>query len=122
MAVDPWARPSVQDLHRVLESLDQSESENNRAVERLELNVPAEVKTLRGNTVSAMTREVSREGIGLIHRGAIQPGPVRVKMASETREFDYNVQIEWCSPCENGMFLSGGKFVRPGLPGVDQAE
>jgi hypothetical protein len=32
-------------------------------------------------------------------------------MASETREFDYRVQIEWCSPCENGMFLSGGRFL-----------
>lgn len=35
----------------------------------------------------------------------------RLRMASETREFNYRVRIEWCTPCENGMFLSGGRFV-----------
>lgn len=43
---------------------------------------------------------------------------VYVKMASETREFYYRVQIEWCMPCDNGMFLSGGRF----LPAQDQSK
>jgi hypothetical protein len=33
-------------------------------------------------------------------------------MASETREFEYQVLIEWCHPASNGMFLSGGRFLK----------
>jgi hypothetical protein len=32
-------------------------------------------------------------------------------MASETREFEYRVVVEWCTPCQNGMFMSGGRFL-----------
>jgi len=99
-------------LHSVLESIEKLDAANNRETERLELAVPAEVTTARGNTIAAMTREISRTGIGLLHRGSICPREVTVKMASETREFTYQVIIEWCDPCENGMFISGGSFLR----------
>lgn len=113
MAVDPWSRPTIKDLQAVLESIEHPELvEEFREAERLELSVPAELTTGRGNTVSVMTREISRNGIGLLHRGSVSPGEVTLRMASETREFEYRVLIEWCSPCENGMFMSGGKFLR----------
>ncbi len=111
MATDPWSRPTVDDLRTILESIGKSPVEHGRTAERLELSVPAEITTGRGNTVSAMTREISRTGIGLIHRGSISPGEVKVRMASETREFEYSVQVEWCHPADNGMFLSGGRFL-----------
>lgn len=111
MQRDPWSRPTLDDLKAILASIGQSDSEHGRSAERLELSVPAEVTTTRGNTISAMTREISRFGIGLLHRGHISPGEVTVRMASETRQFQYRVQIEWCHPAENGMFLSGGRFV-----------
>lgn len=111
MAQDPWSRPTVDDLRRVLESIGKNNSSNVRTNERLELSVPAEVRTARGNTIAAMTREISRTGIGLLHRGALSPGDVVVRMASDTREFQYNVHIEWCTPCDNGMFISGGCFL-----------
>ena len=114
---DPWSRPTLDDLKRVLESIGQSEEPHNRAAERLELSVPAEVITSRGNIIAAMTREVSRLGIGLIHRGAVTPGEVTVKLASDSREFEYHVMLEWCSPCDQGMFLSGGgRFTRKDAP------
>ena len=112
MTVDPWSRPSAKDLQDVLESIQKSDQGEFREVDRLELSVPAEIITARGNTVSAMTREISRVGVGLLHRGSLSPGEVTVKMASETRNFEYRVLIEWCHPCENGMFISGGKFLR----------
>ena len=59
-----------------------------------------------------MTREISRLGIGLLHRGSLSPGEVAVKMASETRHYEYRVLVEWCHPCDNGMFMSGGRFLR----------
>ena len=111
MTQDPWSRPTIDDLRRVLESIGKPDVANLRTNERLELSVPAELRTPRGNSIAAMTREISRTGIGLLHRGAVTPGEVMVRMASETREFKYNVVIEWCSPCDNGMFMSGGRFL-----------
>lgn len=111
MTQDPWSRPTIDDLRRVLESIGKANVSNSRTNERLELSVPAEIRTTRGNSISAMTREISRTGIGLLHRGAISPGEVVVRMASDAREFQYNVRIEWCSPCDNGMFMSGGCFL-----------
>ena len=112
MSGDPWSRPTLEDLQRVLESIEKSPGEHVREAERLELSVPAEITTRRGNTIAAMTREISRLGIGLLHRGSLSPGEVTVRMASETRQFEYRVLIEWCHPCDNGMFLSGGRFLR----------
>jgi hypothetical protein len=112
MTTDPWSRPTMDDLRAVLESIEKQDAVNNRIAERLELSVPAEIVTPRGNTIDAMTREISRTGIGLLHRGAVSPGEVTVKLASDTREFVYRVLVEWCTPCPNGMFMSGGKFLR----------
>ncbi|MCH8830937.1 MAG: PilZ domain-containing protein [Planctomycetes bacterium] len=112
MSSDPWSRPTIKDLQQVLESIERNEVAEGRDVERLELSVPAEMTTSRGNTISTMTREISRNGIGLLHRGSVSLGEVTVRMASETRQFEYRVLIEWCSPCENGMFISGGRFLR----------
>lgn len=111
MAGDPWSRPSVDDLKRILDGIGQSTETHNRTVERIELSVPAEITTSRGNIVAAMTREISRTGVGFVHRGSISPGEVTVKLASDSREFEYRVAVEWCSPCEGGMFLSGGRFL-----------
>jgi hypothetical protein len=112
MSTDPWSRPSIDDLKRILEQFEHEAQDTNvRTAERIELTVPAEIVTSRGNTVSAMTREISRLGIGLMHRGSLTPGDVRVKLASDTREFEYNVRLEWCLPADNGMFLSGGRFL-----------
>ena len=111
MTSDPWSRPTLQDLRAVLESIEQVDATHDRTAERLELSVPAEIVTGRGSVVPAMTREISRFGIGMLHRGSISPGEVTVTMASDTREYRYRVQLEWCRPAENGMFMSGGRFL-----------
>lgn len=111
MSADPWSRPTLEDLKQVLESIGKTDGDHERAAERLDLSVPAEVITARGSTIPAMTREISRFGIGLLHRGSLQMGDVTVKMASDTREYKYLVRLEWCTPCENGMFISGGQFL-----------
>ncbi len=108
---DPFSRPTIDDLRLVLDSIGKLECTNLRANERLVLSVPAEIRTQRGNTISAMTREISRTGIGMLHRGSVLPGNVIVRMASESRQFEYHVRLEWCSPCDNGMFMSGGTFI-----------
>ncbi|MAT16152.1 MAG: PilZ domain-containing protein [Planctomyces sp.] len=112
MSTDPWSRPSLEDLKSILDSFEKKQYIDLRDAERLSLSVPAEITTFRGNTVDAMTREVSRNGLGLVHRGSIQPGEVTVKMATEDRHYEYRVLIEWCIPVERGMFMSGGRFLR----------
>lgn len=108
---DPWSRPTLHELRSILESIEKAPRPNQRQYERIELNIPAEIITSRGSKVSAITREISRKGIGLLHRGAISPGPVTVVIASDSRQYTYHVELEWCVPCEQGMFLSGGVFL-----------
>lgn len=117
---DPWSRPSVKDLREVLESIERLDGSNLRTHERIELMVPAEIITARGNTVPAMTREISRLGMGLLHRGSVSLGEVTVKMASESREYCYRLALEWCLPCENGMFMSGGRFLSKSNAGNEE--
>ncbi|MBW3542755.1 MAG: PilZ domain-containing protein [Planctomycetes bacterium] len=113
MNLDPWSRPTRHDLEQVLAAIEHDDDGVNlREAERLELSVPAEIVTSRGNTIAAMTREISRTGIGLLHRGSVSSGEVTIRMASETRQFEYRVLLEWCTPCSNGMFMSGGRFLR----------
>ena len=112
MSSDPWSRPTLKDLQQILENIEKNNGLNLRETDRLELSVPAEIVTTRGNIVESMTREISRDGMGLLHRGSITPGPVTVKMSSETKNFEYRVQVEWCHPVEKGMFFSGGRFIR----------
>lgn len=112
MSLDPWSRPSETDVKHILESIEKKQVLDMRETERLNLSVPAELISLRGNTIDAVTREVSRNGLGLLHRGMIQPGEVTVKMKTEDRNYTYRVLIEWCIPCERGMFMSGGRFLR----------
>ena len=114
MATDPWAAPTMEDLRRVLESFQKQPAPETRESERLELQVHAEIRTSRGNIVKAITREISRGGIGLLHRGEIKQEEVTVRLTSDTREFVYRLRVEWCRPCDNGMFLSGGRFLGPG--------
>ena len=111
MSADPWSRPTLADLREVLGNIDKSQVNHNRVSERMELAVPAEIITSRGSTIAAVTREISRFGLGLFHKGSISPEEVTVRMASDNREFQYRVKIEWCHPCDNGMFMSGGRFL-----------
>lgn len=116
MSADPWSRPTLKELQEILDGISKDHGEELRATNRLELSVPAEIVTSRGNTVAAMTREISTSGVGLLHRGSLTAGDVTVRMAGDSRTYEYRVRIEWCQPCGNGMFMSGGRFLRDGLP------
>jgi hypothetical protein len=108
---DPFSRPSIHDLRYVLDGIEKNYETERRSAERLELTVPAELTSIRGNTISAMTREISRNGMGFLHKGSVNSGEYTVVMASDTREYNYRLEIIWCNPVENGMFISGGKFI-----------
>ena len=54
MSVDPWSRPTLKDLQQILENIEKNEGLNLRETDRLELSVPAEIVTSRGNIVEAI--------------------------------------------------------------------
>ena len=54
MSDDPWSRPTLKELHEILEGIDKANDEETRLTNRLELSVPAEIITSRGNTIAAM--------------------------------------------------------------------
>ncbi|MGC1272897.1 MAG: PilZ domain-containing protein [Planctomycetaceae bacterium] len=121
MPADPWSRPTLADLRRALEDMGKSSAGNRRSTERRELRIPAELTTCRGNAVSAMTREVSDRGFGLIHRGVVPLGEAVLQLAGDSRAIRHCIRIEWCVPCRNGMFLSGGRLLTDAVaesPGV----
>lgn len=83
-----------------------------RNAERLELTVPATIKTSRGNIINALTLNISRFGIGLCHRGIIQPNQeITVEMYSDKRRFTYRVQLKWVLLCSNNICRSGGTIL-----------
>ena len=82
-----------------------------RFLERIELTLPAVIKTQHGKTIQATTREINRFGIGFIHGQPILIGEAAVRISSDAREYCYQVSIEWCVPCENGGFHSGCRIL-----------
>ena len=67
MSNNPWSRPTVHDLRVVLKGIDKFDGTDLRVQERMELTVPAEIVTQRGNSIPAITRELNHLGIGLLH-------------------------------------------------------
>ena len=112
----PWSRPNVHGLREILEEIVQVDLSNLRESERLELNIPAEILTAQGNAIPSMTRDISFTGIGLLHCDPIDLGNVTVHLASDSYQCCFQMAIEWCSPCENGMFKSGGRILSESNP------
>jgi hypothetical protein len=61
---------------------------------------------------SAFARDISMEGIGLLHWMPVRPEPVSVicKLEDGTR-LCLSVKIDWCQPCGVGWYTSGGRFL-----------
>ena len=80
---DPWSRPTLKDLQEILEHIQKPDTENRRNVDSgCSSCGPAEWSHRTGNTVAAITREISRSGIGILHRGSVSLGEVTVRMAA----------------------------------------
>ncbi|MEZ6102525.1 MAG: hypothetical protein R3E01_26590 [Pirellulaceae bacterium] len=61
---------------------------------------------------SAFTRDVSEQGIGLLHAMPLEPGRITLETyLGEGKCIKNRVEITWCLPCGDGWFISGGAFV-----------
>jgi hypothetical protein len=61
---------------------------------------------------AAFSRDVSPEGIGLLHWMPIKPQRIMVTLTlSSGQVATVTVDIKWCVSCGEGWYVSGGGFV-----------
>ena len=75
------------------------------------MEAPVEIRTEQGVVIPAITRDISFSGIGFLHRDSIPFGEIDVDVKTDACVCTFKVAVIWCSPCENGMFMSGGQFI-----------
>ena len=62
-------------------------------------------------TYSALTREVSQSGMGLLHRGELPMAVAEVTVPTERGPLCARLQMRWCKRVGEGWFISGGEFL-----------
>jgi hypothetical protein len=62
-------------------------------------------------SLAAFGRDISLDGIGLVHRGPIENGYATLSIPTSSGTADVTADIKWCRPCGGDLFLSGGRFV-----------
>jgi hypothetical protein len=61
--------------------------------------------------VRTFSRDISPDGIGLVHSMPVSPGRVVLGIPSATgRQVDISAEIRWCAPAGQNCYLSGGSF------------
>ncbi len=89
-----------------------SEKLNRRVHRRYPLFRSVVLEDLHGKRTEAFCRDVSRQGIGFVHRESIVPGTVVVTMESSMgSEVMATAELERCVAIGQGWFASGGPFL-----------
>ena len=58
------------------------------------------------------TRDISEEGVGLLHSFPLDPGEVVIKISCPGQKpKPLKVNLEWCKTFDENCFISGGRFV-----------
>lgn len=111
---------STLELPTVCDELIENWVQTARAVDlsqrRQQKRVPffraAQMVDQSGKQVAAFSRDISPDGIGLLHHCELAKGEqIAVTVYLDNREIDLIVQTEWCHPVNRDWFLSGGSFV-----------
>ena len=103
------------DIDQTIAALDIAPSQRDfhpRAGHRLQSSMAAEIVVAPDRTVSATVRDVSATGMGFFHQEPIPQGEVLVKAIADGEELKLRVCVEWCHPCKDGTYISGGSYVR----------
>lgn len=74
---------------------------------------PASIVTDGGRSVAwGFTRDMSDQGIGLLHDVPVKQGLTHVGVSAlNGEELQMRVDIKWCRHCGDGWYISGGQFV-----------
>jgi hypothetical protein len=113
MATDvaQFCPPSKVIAELVIEAREADQEERRQAV-RYPFFRPVTIRTDMFRKHSAFTREISADGIGLLHRVEFRPGKVDVLISTAGgATARLRVHILWSKPCGEGWFISGGRFI-----------
>jgi hypothetical protein len=98
----------------VVEAENQA-GEDRRGIARLPFFRPVWIRSHGGTRRRAFSREISIEGIGLIHDFDLEPGEVELSILSRDGYLVVVMtRIDWCRFCGDDWHISGGEFVRLG--------
>jgi hypothetical protein len=64
-----------------------------------------------GPSLTAFSRDVSSDGIGLLHAFPLDLTETVVVFLDSNQKIRLKVSIAWCKPFGEGWFVSGGRFV-----------
>jgi hypothetical protein len=95
-----------------------SQELNRRMHHRFPFVRPASLEDTHGNQHSVYCRDISRGGIGFVHRELLVPGRFTVSLKSvEGAEISGTADLKRCKPLGDGWFASGGRFPLEELEG-----
>ncbi|MEZ6118260.1 MAG: hypothetical protein R3C28_17050 [Pirellulaceae bacterium] len=100
-----------EEIQRLLQHAHRVDSER-RSEGRTSLLQPVIVKPQTDqHSLTAFSRDVSSSGIGLLHQFPLPPQSVTIYTNLEESEIcQIDVEIQWCLPCSEGWYISGGRF------------
>ncbi len=66
-----------------------------------------------GPGVTGFTRDISDEGVGLLHSFPLKPKDTVIVSIAGPDQIPFRLQVEttWCSPLGDGWYASGGQFM-----------
>lgn len=88
------------------------ESIRRRLRERHPFFRPVTVKNAQGpgSQVSAFSRDISSEGIGLLHNEPVERCRTILEIPTSQGTLEVSTEIRWSQPVGDGWYLSGGRF------------
>ncbi|MBI1903569.1 MAG: PilZ domain-containing protein [Planctomycetia bacterium] len=99
---------------RILAEARDGSNLDRRDTNRVPFFKPLEIRPVNspGPRISAFSRDISADGIGLLHIMPLACGEVIVRIPSRFRKaYELRVRIEWCQDCGEGWYMSGGRML-----------
>ncbi len=109
---DKQERSPGKAIYQLIVEAQSMENKDRRRDVRYAFFRPVSVEVEEGQRYSAFSREISASGIGLIHNIEFPNSEVEISVSSEQGySIRVRTRIMWCTPCGEGWYISGGKFV-----------
>lgn len=115
LAPRPRLTPELSEQVQVLMAEARSDDQmDRRGAARYPFFRPARISLGTGDLgeYTAFTRELATTGLGLLHSIKLVPGPVVVVLHTQDgARVRLPTEIQWCRPCGDGWYVSGGTFL-----------
>jgi hypothetical protein len=103
-------------IHELVVEAHGEDKRDRRSVVRYPFFRPLSIR-MDGHCYSALSREISTAGIGLLHNFELATREVEIDIRSSRGHLiRVRTRIIWCHACGEGWYVSGGQFL--GLIGI----